>query len=525
MNIKNNNININKYIFKIILKGLNMETIYISGKDFNAIIHIQKDKIWGYKFYKDNRSEPINESILEYFDFIKLSNNKIKLANEGQYEVYLDNNTNYKHYFLNGKENYELFFENNGDNAILYFSDKKKDSNSLNKTKKFKYKGCLIILNGLAVLSIIIGAFLNKNAKAKNEDIIQYDNEIYAMATESDITLKEIKDMIYASPYLSEDQKAYLYNEDLFNQILPIINEKIEYKYMLLFSIRNIKIEIANIGNNSGHYNPLTPNEIYLNVGEENNKTVLAHEFVHLCQSNLAEFNLLIEGCAEIIIGEFFEETEQLAYIPQVTFVKKLMEVIGSESVWYYNFTGDITPLVDAIKPYLADEELEDFLNCMNYEYGDKALNDQRINRLNKYLEVIYKKKYGKDPKDDPIMVALNYYTTTRYYFNPKFSSNPDYSYYGYSALKDISIDDAIQEGYLTINFIHTLDDGTIEIIPCESFVDYQILIHKANCELEYSSPEGSIVHLDKNYILIREDYKVYLPPFSEKSFDSDLKR
>ena len=85
-----------------------METIIIENNSFKIFLHCIKDKYFGFRFNRNNSIEQVDKSVFNFFNFIKLSNNKIKLAKYYDYEVYLDKDTNYKHYFKDGIEDFEL---------------------------------------------------------------------------------------------------------------------------------------------------------------------------------------------------------------------------------------------------------------------------------------------------------------------------------------------------------------------------------------------------------------------------------
>ena len=286
------------------------------------------------------------------------------------------------------------------------------------------------------VLYSLVGSILINGALGYLKSHKSSDTIGYTISAVYNLTLEDIKGLINLSEGLTDEEKDYLYNEDFLNAILPFINSDFLKRIGYLGHITNISINSYGIedlnGNYLGYYDLNYPNKLFVRDYDsfDNNKDTLAHEFIHLCQKN-CQYNVIKEACAEIISYEYFSETYMSSYDTQVKLVKKLMEIIGTEPIWNYNFTGVFEPIENAVKPYLSDNEYLTFLECLSFVHGDTENNKSKFNTLNDLLGVIYKNKYGSDINDDEIIRAIEkpYIELTRYYFNKKLI-NEENSYY-----------------------------------------------------------------------------------------------
>lgn len=96
-----------------------MEMIIINGDKEDIIAYLDKHTLTSYRFLPDNTVENIGEKIYDYFDFLTpKSQHTLRLPNEGNYDVLLNLETNFKHYYQNGKQDFAMFFSNNGQIAI-----------------------------------------------------------------------------------------------------------------------------------------------------------------------------------------------------------------------------------------------------------------------------------------------------------------------------------------------------------------------------------------------------------------------
>lgn len=251
------------------------------------------------------------------------------------------------------------------------------------------------------------------------------------------ITLEDLKQLIFSSEFLSEEEKNYLYNEDFLNDILPFVNEDFLRKLKYQTHFTNILIhgytgeEYG--GNYLGYYTEKEPNTLHIRDYDkiENHKDTAAHEFIHLCHV-LSCYNLITEACAEIISFEYFDEANVDVYTSQVRLVKILMEIIGPNPIWIYNFTGNFQPIEDAVKPYFSSEDYYEFLSCLSFTIDDDENNLIKFKRLDELLKILYKNKFDEDIENNETISSLKDYTAvlTRYYFNPRLINQENSFYY-----------------------------------------------------------------------------------------------
>ena len=413
-----------------------MKKVRIHEKNYDIVLFLNKNSFFGYKFNKDNTIEKIDKSVFKYFDFFICSNNYESLSDEDDYKVMLDKDTNFKHYFKNGSEDYEMFFRNNGKLAINFQSDK--------SLKNILRDIAVTFVVGSTTISLSLTAFnyalLHSNNLTLNNNIDlteeQQEDKIIAQIKINDITYKDVSKLINDSINLDDEEKAFLDNEALITDVLEIINDNNISKYDLLASIKDIDIKPFDeeYTDYIGYYKSETPNVIYVrdyNGLTSSNKDTVAHEYMHLFQYNFTEYDFLKEACAEIISDEYYDESSINTYSEQVKIVKKLMEIIGPDAIWYFNFTGDISLIEENVKPYLNENLYNAFLDCLKYDYEKDINNTNKITALNHILEVLYKNKYNQDISNDEIIKLIddNEVYIKRYYFNKRYI-NSDYSYY-----------------------------------------------------------------------------------------------
>ena len=198
-----------------------MNTVIIKDGNTNIVLELVGNKFNGYIFYPNNTYQPADNKVLKYFDFLKLSNNQVKLPNEGKYQVILDKETNYKHYFYNNKEDFRMFYYNNGVSAVSYDTEEENDDDSIrNKLKEFHHKNAKIYLSFILVLSIGLGYIVGATVNLINDNY-----------QKRDLTIEEVRNAIYSSSKLTNEQKDLLYNEDLAIKSIAEINKSEYAKY------------------------------------------------------------------------------------------------------------------------------------------------------------------------------------------------------------------------------------------------------------------------------------------------------
>ena len=181
-----------------------------------------------------------------------------------------------------------------------------------------------------------------------------------------------------------------------------------------------------------GFYNTGRPNVINIRDYEDLDdfyKDVISHEFVHLCQETLG-YNLIIESSAELISSEYYN-VEANCYYDQLILIKELMEIIGSDPLWHYIFTGDFSLIESSVRPFLTDEEYKEFLSCLTFDYSDYDSSLITFAKLQDLLNILYSRIYNEDINDNKVICLIRSFDKSlcRYYFNKRYV-NKDYSYY-----------------------------------------------------------------------------------------------
>lgn len=320
-------------------------------------------------------------------------------------------------------------------------------------SKKIFRFGKMSIIISLSTL-LFLHSILDSNIKGKN---------VYSFYTSMpDYTVTDLRNYIYSSKDLKNDEKDFLYNKEFLEDILQIINQDDYLKYMYSFHFDNIKIEsFKDVNTNDerlqGYYLIDKPNLLYIKDYEkltEAKKDTLSHEFIHLCQ-DISCYNLILEASTEIISKEYYNMPIS-CYDTQVKLLKKLMEVIGSTPIWEYSFSGDFSLIEERVKPYLSDDEYKEFLDDLTFTYGDNSLNDPKFKSLDKIIGVLYERIYGTDIKNDEIISLIedNNRTLKRYYFNERYinKENSYYLDYDNGEYKLISLKEAMDNNIVSID-------------------------------------------------------------------------
>ena len=299
----------------------------------------------------------------------------------------------------------------------------------------------------------------------QEEELIDIDSILDA--NEKDITLEELKNNIYSSDKLSNNDKDLIYNEEYLNTILPYINTNSYLKYKLRERTTDLNVLKEDIepyshygttGNVSGYYNPDEPNEIhiqdYLN-GQNEYNTVLTHEFVHLTQENY-QYDLIQEGCAELLSSEFNDHKET-TYIDEVKIVRKLMEIVDPNLVLQYTITGNFLPIEKELKQYMSEESYEALIYCIGE--GFEMYEGFITTILDGILNQAYENKYQESANESEVLKALDSDTLVRYYFNPKLNNSESY-YMSYENANEIkySTEDAINIGLIAVTAISEIE-------------------------------------------------------------------
>ena len=331
----------------------------------------------------------------------------------------------------NGKK--YIQYKNNGKECLIRYKENKKNIRPKN------------MIYAIALISLI--------ALCKNK--VDCNKIAPLKLVMEDLTVDDIKETIYSSSNLTDDEKDYLSNTNYFNDILPYINKGVLSKIYFDSHLENMAIspfsEDPNglySDNTEGYYTLFHPRTLFIrdyeNIGLYN-EDVVSHEFVHMCQIPVNR-EIITEASAEIISSEYFENASIDSYYREVAITKILMEIIGSKPIWNYNFTGDFSMIEKEVKPYLNDEDYENFMKIKTYS-TDAKTHTEDCTKIMASLENLYRAKYDREMLSDPIIDhIINKKCIRRYYFNKEFINNEN-SYYSDEQLVTTNIRDAYNEG------------------------------------------------------------------------------
>ena len=254
-----------------------------------------------------------------------------------------------------------------------------------------------------------------------------------------DIMLSDLSNNIYNSNRLNDTEKEYLYNRALLVDVLPYINQSNYMKRCYNVRFKNIDIKSYSsdsvlYGDWDGFYNVVTPSTLHVADYEDpyESSSTVGHEFIHMLQ-NPNIYSFFSEASAEIMSFEYYDNPVT-AYTDEVKLLRVLMEIIGSEPIKQYVFAGDFSLIESRVKPYLTDEEYQEFIRCISLSTEDpNNVNDRNVS-LRKIYKTLYEKIYESNIEDDNIihMIEANKPSLYRYYFNGRKES-----YYGIYYIED----------------------------------------------------------------------------------------
>lgn len=390
---------------------------------------------------KENKIYPLTREKLEILNFLFLSSNYKKEKEYNGYQTILDLNTGLWHFFKNGIEDFTKFCACNGQKTLMCEETKEEK-----KSKNCKWKSPLFyhfMING-ASLIILASALLaikeNKGHLLLEEEVINLPTFLSYAHDESEnfekeIKKEDIKHYIATSKNLNEEEKAFLWNENLIKDCLPFYQDS----FSLIVKMRHHNLSITGKGNfdenSSGYYD--FGNTLYVEgyspealEKDRNIQNITAHEYIHLLQC-YTPYYLIKEASAEIIGAEYYRNrTEEMAYKEAVKYTKILMEIIGTNPIWETNFESNSTALEEAISPYLNEEETIELLNILKlHPLHDKEKLEASSPRLEELLNILYENKWNIKLNENPMINAIindrEYY---RAYFNQELiNKEPSY--------------------------------------------------------------------------------------------------
>ncbi len=332
----------------------------------------------------------------------------------------------------------------------------------MKKTDKINLKSLSKIMIATAFVSYLIGdgsarfvlekyntknIFNNKNLKVSEEEA----NKLYQLLEEEsgNYNLEDERDLILTAaienPNLTESEKKIIFNlVDLIEEV-PYVNKRVAYA-----NLKNLTINYcANVENNGlfGYYD-YTNNEIIIYYDNENHD-ILMHELIHSIFINVDTNKLpkyFSEGVTELLEDEYFDKEpywESTSYPYEITMVKILCDMVGSDLVLEAYTTGDMKLIEDGLAIHMTKEEAKSYLknikemfeqydeeNTVSIEYMSNFLEDTNTyfnKRYFKSSEVYKSYEYNKEllinmKSNDPGMEYIHYLEENGYYAKPYFS-------------------------------------------------------------------------------------------------------
>ena len=442
-------------------------------KDNIIYIDIKNKELYCYKQTKNKKIIISNEIIINLIKYI-ITCHKPKYLYQDEFEVYLDEETNFKHFYKNGKEDYLKFFYENGQSAILLNSKSNEDKYS---TKSFIIKGVQICITFLSAITFIssVSAIYKIQTTTKINAQTEITNNIEYSIPEEKIDTNFFKDFINNSPNLSKQEKQLLINNDLFDDLSETLmtNDRI---FSLEVKMTNLDIIYGQEGKPAdgvlGWYNPMISNQIHV-IDEKDNQTTI-HEFIHLLQDD-NQYQYIREACATLISNEYYK-SNQTAYNDAIIRTQFLMEIIGPDIIWDLNFSGSTRKFEIAIKSLLPEKDAEELLELFTSSIGmlSQSKNYEINQKIDNYLLQMYKSLAPENTETLEFLTDISStnhlsskgYLLNRNYFNEKNKENAINPFeYKFSIPFDIALNQNMIDILYTLtqkNYINPNDPSQI---------------------------------------------------------------
>ena len=442
-------------------------------KDNIIYIDIKNKELYCYKQTKNKKIIISNEIIINLIKYI-ITCHKPKYLYQDEFEVYLDEETNFKHFYKNGKEDYLKFFYENGQSTILLNSKSNEDKYS---TKSFIIKGVQICITFLSAITFIssVSAIYKIQTTTKINAQTEITNNIEYSIPEEKIDTNFFKDFINNSPNLSKQEKQLLINNDLFDDLSETLmtNDRI---FSLEVKMTNLDIIYGQEGKPAdgvlGWYNPMISNQIHV-IDEKDNQTTI-HEFIHLLQDD-NQYQYIREACATLISNEYYK-SNQTAYNDAIIRTQFLMEIIGPDIIWDLNFSGSTRKFEIAIKSLLPEKDAEELLELFTSSIGmlSQSKNYEINQKIDNYLLQMYKSLAPENTETLEFLTDISStnhlsskgYLLNRNYFNEKNKENAINPFeYKFSIPFDIALNQNMIDILYTLtqkNYINPNDPSQI---------------------------------------------------------------
>lgn len=294
---------------------LNKTKYYISQINNQKIIFLKSDKSNNFSTNLTNNEQKIMKKIYNSLkpDLTKSIYIKDLKVNNNDYKLYLDK-TNNNYFWIptkgiyNEQDNIHLNYKYNHQPIIIYTNN---HQSNLNQSKSSKFYNkliklgskiipvflsttiCLTLLNGCTVVkqeninfqSTSITETVEYKEETLETIITEIENE---PETKKQYNYEEIKQAITDNPYLSSEEKEFLYKlKFLFDENSEFMNLD-----LVINNLRNLKIEYNfNIGGGEAAYHTIE-NKILIESSDfqSTKKAHFIHEFLHSLQGVPIDF-------------------------------------------------------------------------------------------------------------------------------------------------------------------------------------------------------------------------------------------
>lgn len=280
--------------------------------------------------------------------------------------------------------------------------------NKLKKEVNIWNKFGLGIFLAIAYSPLLLSLLKSDDYKLKKE--VEFKN----------ITVEDMCNSINNSTNLNEEEKEYLINEDLYEDIVNCINQNQKENNILNvlneYDIIPMSDEVKNeLFLTAGYYLRETePNHIYVRDYKEKVepylKNTISHEHIHSLQCD-NKYKYVFEPATAIINDEYY--CSDNSYPEEKKRVKVLMEIIGPKPIWDLCFLGDSSEIENIFYQYLERKDAKKLIKLF------KDINNPQNKEIDELLKKLYFNIHGKHIlSDDVILSIYNNWVGSRKYFN-----------------------------------------------------------------------------------------------------------
>lgn len=448
----------------------------------NKIIYVDlKDNDLLCYYYHNNKKRNISiTTVLELFKSLFDKSKEEFIKQDGNYSIFVNKETGYKHFYKDGKEDILKFFLTNGTDGLLCKGTDINDKYL--KVRKFVSKKTNIVIVLSLILATAISSSTKINSVNQDKEVQQEMEELDSASLETEYNeyydFTSLSNAIKSPANVGNLSKDILYNEELIKDIcntpmsedrIKSLEEKVTDIEIIPFTEEDdldnlVKIQ-QGLGLTLGYYNKLEPNIIH--VKDYADYSTIYHEFAHLLQAN-SEYSYIQEACAEIIAHEYFG-CEIDKYKEEVKRMQVLMEIIGGEAIWNINFSGDDSKFDNIILENIPIEEYGELYGILIIPFN--ILTEQDREKLNaafdKILSDLYSNIYHEPIEDNEVI--QNIYKVG---YDKNLRTNMKNQRHYFNDIDDsFDIADFVYSEYMT--FQEAEDKGLIEVeMEVSSHVD-----------------------------------------------------